>query len=171
MQIPIRFRLSTILFVTTMLALTAASMTRFGPLSLLVGLLATFVGTVIGLLAGRERIPASWTRITAAACLFLFALFASYGPATWAFATLYTADSRPEMIASTHGKIYQPVTHCVLTSPRPVRNAFVSYLAWWMPNDVTFHDWGDGIGWSSQSEAAPGTGITYTLLYLNQNDG
>jgi Zn-dependent protease with chaperone function len=160
-----RFKISAVLFVTALLACIAASIVHFGPLSLLVGLSATFIGTLTGILAGSKRIPTAWTRITAVVFCLLTLLFVSYGPATWMFATFYTADSRPEVVASTHRKIYLPVSHCVLSSPRPIRDVMVSYLAWWMPCDVTFHDWGDGIGWSSQSKQLPGRVMTYTLLH------
>lgn len=168
MRTRFRFKLATLLFLTALFACIAASVSHFGPFALFIGLVTTLIGTATGMLFGGSRIPSTWTRITAIMFLSLAILFASYGPATWMFATLYTADSRPEWVASTLTAIYRPVTHCVLVSPRPIRNAFVTYLSWWIPDEVSFHDWGVGIGWTSESKIAPGTGMTYTLLYLKQ---
>jgi hypothetical protein len=161
-----RFGVSAMLYITTLFACALASVAWFDFIAVFFALGSMFFASLICFFASPKPIPRSWAVISYVLFMLLLVYVASYGPATWALAKFNTFDTRRPTFESVYNQIYTPVTGAIITSPWPIRSIGTAYLAWWLPADVQFHDWGDGLGYTSRSKLVPNRGITQTLLYL-----
>ena len=155
-----RFTIRSILFVATFVAIALAwprSGARIGPIAL-----QFLLGAVLTcwFFRHRERAAIAFRRcVLLLAVLFLFYL--SFGPASGAHARylmpkLAGPNSRWTAIdtfaSKTFRYIYKPVAISVIFLPEPVRDWSIAYVAWWMPRNVEFCDWGDGMGWRYETK-------------------
>ena len=169
MKRPPKFALSSLLLGTGFVALGLSIAMKFGAFGLLFSAIATLAILLLLLIAlavmkltSRTVAISNQIAKLAATYVTLIALyFASYGPATWLFASFYTHDSQPQMLRRIHRMIYSPVTRCIVDSPvKTINDVGASYLNWWLPSDVEFYHRGRSIGWYTDSKLNPSVGTT-----------
>jgi hypothetical protein len=125
-----------------------------GPASFLVAILLTVVSSFIRkTLAGKTGL-----RLGLGLSFLTLTLYLTFGPACWAMARFNTPDSQYPSVTRLFFYVYQPVATNAIFAPEPIRSASMSYMSFWMPQNVQFHDWGLGIGWSVP-------GWTYTIVH------
>lgn len=65
--------------------------------------------------------------------------------------------------------VYQPVAANAIFAPEPIRSASMSYMSFWMPQNVQFHDW--GLGSVGRSRVGPTPSFITDFRITRQSSG
>ncbi|TWU62964.1 hypothetical protein V7x_47010 [Crateriforma conspicua] len=167
-----KYRLSTLLCLTTIAAFTVGTLLKFHAFALLLWWLASFIAAIVGFLLGNARMPRSWTICATITSVVFSVWFLTYGPATRRFsnrhaAHIYYTNGIPSNSWNDtfYHTVYTPISASVMSAPQPIQRSAARYLQWWLPGHAEVDlRVDDSIGFYSTSPAHPGRAIIYRLF-------
>ena len=160
-HLKIKFSLLQLLLATAVVGIALALMRAWSTFGAVIGpamLMISFVAIPSFALFRRYGIASISLKVASTIFVSSVALYLSIGPACWAMASFNTPGTRHPVAYETFSYVYRPTATNAIFSPEPIRSVSMTYLNWWMPKTATFHDWGEGIGWSIP-------GWSYTIIH------